>query len=63
MKCPVCHAEVPEQANFCRNCGTKIREVCECWIKKEPYNCGQEKCPGYRIFQKDKSEYQIGDEK
>ncbi len=34
---------------------TKLKEVCDCWIKKEPYNCGQEKCPGYRLFAVEKS--------
>ena len=40
MKCPSCQAENPDSANFCKLCGTKLKEVCDCWIKKEPYNCG-----------------------
>ena len=50
VKCPKCEAENDGAANFCRNCGTKLREICDCWVKKEPYNCGQGKCPGYRLF-------------
>lgn len=50
MRCKSCGAECGERANFCRKCGTKLREVCDCPIKKEPYNCGQEKCPGYKLF-------------
>ena len=54
MNCPVCGADNVDAANFCRSCGAKLREVCNCWIKKEPYNCGQCKCPGYRLFQMEK---------
>lgn len=55
MECPACQAENPDNANFCNLCGVKLKEVCDCWIKKEPYNCGQEKCPGYRFFVIEKS--------
>lgn len=49
VKCPKCDREVPA-GNFCALCATKLKEVCDCWIKKEPYNCEQEKCPGYRLY-------------
>ena len=39
-------------ANFCERCGNKLKEVCNCWIKKEPYNCGEKKCPSYRLYKK-----------
>ncbi|WP_445297954.1 zinc-ribbon domain-containing protein [Flintibacter sp. HCN-6482] len=55
VECPSCRAKNPDRANFCKSCGTKLKEVCDCWIKKEPYNCGQEKCPGYRLFVVEKS--------
>lgn len=32
MKCPSCRAENLERANFCKSCGTKLKEVRE--IKK-----------------------------
>ena len=51
MICPFCKERINNGANFCRNCGAKITTVCNCWVKKEPYNCGQGKCPGYRLFQ------------
>lgn len=50
MDCKACGHGNPEQANFCQKCGAKLREVCNCWIKKEPHNCGQDQCPGYRLF-------------
>lgn len=40
MQCPNCKATVSDNANFCRYCSAKLRKVCDCWIKKEPYNCG-----------------------
>lgn len=55
MKCEGCGAENPDSANFCRKCSRKLREECDCWVKKEPHNCGQEKCPGYRLFAVEKS--------
>lgn len=52
MKCRKCRAK-NQNGNFCTECGTKLKEVCGCcWIKKEPYNCGEEKCPSYRLYKK-----------
>ena len=54
VHCKKCGNRNSEAANFCRACGTKLREICDCWVKKEPYNCGQRECPSYRLFQKGK---------
>ena len=50
MICKKCGTDNKESANFCRMCSTKLQTICECWVKKEPYNCGQGECPGYRLF-------------
>lgn len=50
MFCRFCGADHKEKDNFCGNCGMKLRLVCDCYIKKKPYNCGQDQCPGYRLF-------------
>jgi hypothetical protein len=48
--CPKCTLENREDSNFCSTCGTKLNQTCLCWVKKgEPYNCGQDECPGYRL--------------
>lgn len=52
--CPKCGYVTKCDSNFCKKCGTKLKAVCDCWLKKEPYNCGQSKCPGYRLFQLNK---------
>lgn len=50
--CLNCGKENNSDANFCKYCGTKITEIClHCWRKNEgPYNCGFNKCPGYRLL-------------
>lgn len=50
MTCPHCGAKNDDTANFCKRCSAKLRAICDCWVKKEPYNCGQGMCPGYRLF-------------
>lgn len=50
MKCEACGKENKETANFCKYCGSKLKEVCNCWIKKDNYNCGESSCPGYGLF-------------
>ncbi len=52
MECQHCgYKNINGPANFCPKCGQKLNETCEiCWVKnKKPYNCGQDKCPGYRL--------------
>lgn len=52
MECKKCKSE-NQDGNFCTNCGTKLKKECSyCWIKKEPYNCGERKCPSYRLYKK-----------
>lgn len=45
-----CGTKNSEGSNFCRSCGRKLKEVCDCWVKKGPYRCGRDQCPGYRLF-------------
>lgn len=56
-KCPVCGStQVSKQDNFCTNCGTKLKLVCDCWVKKGSYNCNESSCPGYRLNYKELKE-------
>lgn len=56
MKCPMCNALVSEKDNFCQVCGAKISTTCHCWVKgKDNYKCGESSCPGYRLFEIEKS--------
>lgn len=52
MECKNCNTKNDSDANFCRRCGKKLRETCSCWIKNKPYNCGEDKCPSYRLYKK-----------
>ena len=52
LKCQNCKTQNNDENNFCFNCGTKLRKECNCWVKKEPYNCERGKCPGYRLYKK-----------
>jgi hypothetical protein len=45
IRCKCGHINL-KTSNFCGDCGRKLVEVCNCWVKKKPYNCGFEKCPG-----------------
>lgn len=47
--CPACGSSVPA-GNFCAQCRHKLVTVCDCWVVKGKYNCGQIKCPGTRLF-------------
>lgn len=49
-KCSDCGKLNPAEYNFCKYCGKKLVEICDCWVKEKPYNCGQSKCPGRRLF-------------
>mgnify|MGYP005805205265 CR=1 FL=1 len=51
LRC-VCGQRITYNSNFCPACGRKLKELCDCWVKKEPYNCGQSICPGYRLYEK-----------
>ena len=51
--CTICGAENGDAANFCKGCGEKLKDFCDCWVKKEPYNCGQTLCPGYSLLLKE----------
>ena len=50
IECPLCGTDNDIEANFCKGCGEKLKDFCNCWVKKEPYNCGQNLCPGYSLF-------------
>lgn len=51
MKCPICgNTQIKDDDNFCTECGTKVRNTCNCWIKKDNYDCGESSCPGYGLF-------------
>lgn len=52
MECKECKAENDKKSNFCIYCGSKLKKICNCWIKKEPYNCGEKRCPSYRLLKK-----------
>lgn len=53
MKCRRCgNVDLKENDNFCKKCGNKLRETCDCWIKKDSYNCNESSCPGYGLFSK-----------
>ncbi len=51
-KKPPLEVPVQEVANFSPLTGEKLHQTCECWVKKESYNCGQTKCPGYTLIVK-----------
>ena len=53
MKCPKCGKEAKH--NFCKFCGTKVKKVCDCWLKKSSYDCGEPSCPGYKLLTIEKS--------
>lgn len=54
MKCPHCSSDrVTDKDNFCGFCGKKLKKVCNCWIKKGSYNCGEDSCPGYELLIKE----------
>ncbi len=50
IECSLCGTDNDIEANFCRGCGEKLKDFCNCWIKKGPYNCGQTLCPGYSLL-------------
>lgn len=50
-KCPHCGKTV-RAGNFCCQCGGRLRRVCSpcLYLNKDSYECGYEKCPGWKIF-------------
>lgn len=52
MKCHGCGNEKnKETANFCKECGAKLRKECWCWLKNgDSYDCGESSCPGYGLY-------------
>jgi len=54
MKCKKCEGVVSEEDNFCAACGTKLRKMCNCWIKKDNYDCGESSCPGHGLYKLEK---------
>lgn len=60
MECPNCgNTEITQGDNFCIICGTKLRDICNCWVKKKDnYNCGESSCPGYGLFRIEKSRFE-----
>lgn len=55
MTCPNCKSEIFDKDNFCAHCGKKLKDACNCWVKKQDnYNCGESSCPGYGLFRIEK---------
>ena len=52
--CSSCNEMNLDSSNFCKNCGSKLHDICLCWVKKKAYNCGLSDCPGYRLFSQEK---------
>ena len=46
--CPFCGHTVVK-GNFCTYCSKKLVKQCDCWVKKQKYNCGFLQCPGLNI--------------
>lgn len=34
MTCPNCKSEIFDKDNFCAHCGKKLKDACNCWVKK-----------------------------
>jgi hypothetical protein len=49
VMCPNCGRDTVD-GNFCRRCGKKMREVCDCWVLKKQHNCGYDECPGLLVL-------------
>lgn len=46
--CPFCRHTVVK-GNFCTYCSKKLVRQCDCWVKKQKYNCGFSQCPGVKL--------------
>lgn len=49
IKCPHCGEEI-WSGNFCATCGGKLVKVCDCAFLGKPFDCGYDKCPGFKIY-------------
>lgn len=49
LVCPNCGHTIND-ANFCSYCSRKIVNICDCWVLKRPFNCGMERCPGFKLL-------------
>lgn len=47
--CPHCGHTVLA-GNFCTDCAGKLVKECDCWVLRRKFNCGLEKCPGYKLL-------------
>ena len=47
--CPHCGHTV-SAGNFCADCAGKLVKECDCWVLRRKFNCGLEKCPGYKLL-------------
>lgn len=47
--CPHCGHTVLA-GNFCTDCVGKLVKECDCWVLHRKFNCGLEKCPGYKLL-------------
>ena len=45
---PFCRHTVVK-GNFCTYCSKKLVKQCDCWVKKQKYNCGFSQCPGLKL--------------
>ena len=47
--CPHCGRTVLA-GQFCNECAGKLVKECDCWVLHRKFNCGLEKCPGYKLL-------------
>ena len=47
--CPHC-GRTGLAGNFCSECAGKLVKECDCWVLHTKFNCGLEKCPGYKLL-------------
>lgn len=57
--CEICGTGNGETANFCKICGTKLKDICTCPFLKKTYNCGEQKCPGYGVRRRIKDQADV----
>ena len=47
--CPHC-GRTGLAGNFCSGCAGKLVKECDCLVLHRKFNCGLEKCPGYKLL-------------